>query len=574
MNANARPWTRYYAADTPRDLPKLSENHLAHFLRAYAGRYAQSPAFSTVLPGGQSGTLSYKDLDVRSDAFAAYLKEELGLVAGDRVALQLPNCLAFPIAAFGVLKAGLVLVNTNPLYTPAEMSYQFKDSGAKALIILDLFAEKLKQGLSGTAIKHVVTASVTEGFPALSGALIRFVMKYVRRGVPKCPVPHQDFGAALALGFGRLRTGVILENYIAQQGSGTLACLQYTGGTTGVSKGAMLSHGNLLSNIEQAYLFCSHRIILGQEVVLAPLPLYHIFAFTVNLLTFYRTGAHGILIPSPRPPSNLKAAFRRFNVTWMCGVNTLYAALLHEDWFVKRPPKNLKVSIAGGAALLGAVAEGWRALLGEAATEGYGLSEASPVVCFNPLGHGRVGCIGIPLPGTDVKLLREDGTEAALGENGELCVQGPQVMQGYWQRPEESAQVLQDGWLRTGDVAVMDADGFLRIVDRLKDVIVVSGFKVFPTEVEDCLSKLAGVRMAAVVGAPHGDQGEQVVAFIVADPSAGLGEQAVREHCRLSLTGYKVPKKIVFKDDLPKSNIGKILRKDLRAEAAKVVQAS
>jgi long-chain acyl-CoA synthetase len=569
---NPRPWTRYYAAGTPLDLPPLAEDHLARFLRAHAAIHAKRPAFSTVLPGGQTGTLSYRDLDARSDAFAVFLREELGLKPGDRVALQLPNCLAFPIAAFGVLKAGLVLVNTNPLYTPSEMVHQFKDSGAKALIISDLFANKLKQGLASTGVEHVVTASLTEGFPAFTGAVVRFVMKYVHRRVPKCPMPHWDFSAALARGSAGLKQGAPLQDYIAGQGPDTLAVLQYTGGTTGVSKGAMLSHGNLMSNVEQAYLFCRHRITTGQEVVLAPLPLYHVFAFTVNLLTFYRTGAHGVLIPSPRPPYNLKEAFRRFNITWMCGVNTLYAALLNEPWFQKRPPKSLKVAIAGGAALLEAVAERWRGMLGESPTEGYGLSEASPVVCFNPLGQGRAGCIGVPLPGTDVKLLAEDGGEAGPGESGELCVRGPQVMQGYWQRPEETEKVLQDDWLRTGDVATMEEDGFLRIVDRLKDVIVVSGFKVFPTEVEDCLAKLPGVRMEAVVGAPDGDHGEQVVAFVVAEPGAGLTEDSVREHCRKSLTGYKVPRRVVFADDLPKSNIGKILRKDLRADAARAVQ--
>ncbi|HTB22896.1 MAG TPA: AMP-binding protein [bacterium] len=569
---STRPWTSSYASGTPLDLPPLAQAHLAPFLRAHAAVHGPQPAFSTVLPGGQTGTLSFAELDARSDAFAVFLREELKLRAGDRVALQLPNCLAFPIAAFGVLKAGLVLVNTNPLYTPTEMAYQFKDSGAKALVISDLFANKLKSSLDGTAVEHVVCASLTEGFPLFTGTLVRLVMKYVHRRVPKCPVPHREFGAALALGAAKLRQGAGLDGYIAGQGPDSLAVLQYTGGTTGVSKGAMLSHGNLLSNVEQAYQFCKHRIVLGQEVVLAPLPLYHVFAFTVNLLTFYRTGAHGILIPSPRPPYNLKAAFKRFDVTWMCGVNTLYAALLNEPWFQKKPPRSLKVSIAGGAALLGAVAERWKQLLGESPTEGYGLSEASPVVCFNPLGQGRIGCIGVPLPGTDVKLLLENGSEAGPGEIGELCVRGPQVMRGYWQRPEESAQVLQDGWLRTGDVAGMEPDGFLRIVDRLKDLVVVSGFKVFPNEVEDCLAKLEGVRMAAVVGAPDGDHGEQVVAFVVADPAAGLTEAKVREHCRLSLTGYKVPKKVVFADDLPKSNIGKILRKDLKAEAAKAVQ--
>ena len=353
---STRPWIKSYAPGTPVDLPALAHTHLAHFLRAHAQANAQRPAFSTVLPGGQCGTMSFAELDARSDAFAAFLREELGLQAGDRVALQLPNCQAFPIAAFGVLKAGLVLVNTNPLYTPTEMAYQFKDSGAKALVISDLFANKLKSALAGTSVEHVVCASLAEGFPVFTGTLVRLVMKYVHRRVPKCPVPFRDFGAALDLGASRLRRGAKPDGYIAGQGHDSLAVLQYTGGTTGVSKGAMLSHGNLLSNVEQAYEFCKHRIVPGQEVVLAPLPLYHVFAFTVNLLTFYRTGAHGVLIPSPRPPYNLKAAFKRFEITWMCGVNTLYAALLNEAWFQKNPPKSLKVAIAGGAALTGAVA--------------------------------------------------------------------------------------------------------------------------------------------------------------------------------------------------------------------------
>ncbi len=570
---NARPWTRFYAPNTPHELPPLPEDHLARFLRAHASLHSHRPAFTTVLPGGQSGTLSFGRLDELSDAFAAHLREDLGLKPGERVALQLPNCLAYPIAAFGVLKAGLVLVNTNPLYTPAEMAYQLKDSGAAALVILDLFADKLEAGLAGTGVRHVVRASLAEGFGTLQGALVRFVLERMQRRVPRQARGLADLRSALEAGRRRIASGADPIAYTSGSGPDSLACLQYTGGTTGVSKGTMLTHGNLLSNVEQTWLFCRHRIVPEQEVVLAPLPLYHIFAFTVNLLTFYRTGSHGILVPSPRPLSNLKAAFRGRRITWMCGVNTLYAGLLAEPWFRERPPESLKFSLAGGAALLSAVAERWRVLQGNPVTEGYGLSEASPVVCVNPLGGERVGCIGVPLPGTDVRLLHDDGSEARQGEAGELCVRGPQVMKGYWNRPEDTAQVLRDGWLRTGDVAVMDEDGFLRIVDRLKDVVVVSGFKVFPNEVEDCLAKLQGVRLAAVVGAPAGDHGEQVVAFVVGEPGSRLTEEAVREHCRLSLTAYKVPKRVVFKDDLPKSNIGKILRKDLKAEAARVVAA-
>ena len=565
-----RLWTRFYAAGTAADLPPLAQDHIARFARAHAIIHAARPAFSTVLPGGQSGTLSYAKLDRASDYFAAYLRDELKLRAGDRVAIQLPNCLAYPVAALGVFKAGCVLVNTNPLYTAAEMAYQFKDSQAKALVVLDLFTDRLAQGLAGTAVEHVVLASLTEGFRPLTGALVRFVLKYIQHKVPPCPVAFTPLRGALRLGRTRLADGgaETLQGYLAGQGADTLAALQYTGGTTGVSKGAMLSHGNLLSNVEQAYAFCCHRIIPQQELVLAPLPLYHVFAFTVNFLTFYRTGAHSLLIPSPRPVSNLKAAFAKFDITWMTGVNTLYAALLGEKWFAARPPGKLKVAIAGGAALQSAVAERWRLALGEAPTEGYGLTEASPVVCFNPLGQGRPGCIGVPLPGTDVKLIKEDGHAAGPGEAGELCVKGPQVMQGYWGRPEDSAQVIRDGWLHTGDVAVMEHEGFLRIVDRLKDVVVVSGFKVFPNEVEDVLAKLVGVDQAAVVGAPDGEHGEQVVAFVVPTRGASLTVAGVREHCRQSLTNYKVPKLVVFKTDLPKTNIGKILRKDLRAEAA------
>jgi len=327
---DARPWTRLYAAGTPTQLPPLAQDHLARFVRAHALIHRDHTAFSTVLPGGQKGELSYGRLDRASDYFAAYLRQTLGLRPGDRVAVQLPNCLAYPVAAFGVFKAGCVLVNTNPLYTPAEMNYQYKDSGAKALVTLDLFGDKLAEGLAGTGVEHVVLASLTEGFPTLGGALVRFVLKHVQHRVPACPVAFTPFRAALSAGRGHLRAGADPQSWIAGQGAETLACLQYTGGTTGVSKGAMLSNGNLLSNVEQLYLFASHRIIPEQEVMLAPLPLYHVFSFTVHLLTFYRAGAHSVLVPSPRPVSNLRAAFKAYPVTWMTGVNTLYAALLGE----------------------------------------------------------------------------------------------------------------------------------------------------------------------------------------------------------------------------------------------------
>jgi long-chain acyl-CoA synthetase len=542
-------------------MPPLQHPHLPAMLRAQSAAYAAKPAFTVCLPNGASATLTYAELDAASDAFAVYLRETLKLEAGDRVAIQLPNCLAYPVAAIGVLKAACVLVNCNPLYTPTELENQLKDSGAKALVVLDLFAGRLAGLHEKTAVKHVVMARLTEFFPALKGALIQFVLKYVKKQIPPCPVPTLAFKDAL-----HPAPAAKALSYAEGLSRSSLAALQYTGGTTGVSKGAMLSHGNLLANVEQAYQFCKHRITLSQEVVLAPLPLYHVFAFTVNFLTFYRTGAHSILIPRPRPMSNMKAAFAKFPITWMTGVNTLYAALLNEKWFQAKPPLELKVAIAGGAALHGAVSERWQALIGDPVTEGYGLTESSPVVSFNPLGQGRAGCIGLPLPGIDVKLIKEDGSEAGPGEAGELYVQGPQVMQGYWQRPEESAQVLRGGWLATGDVAEMAPDGFLKIVDRLKDMIIVSGFKVFPNEVEDCLARLDGVAECAVIGVPNGEAGEAVKAYLVPKPGVTLTVEQVREHCKKSLTNYKVPKFVEFRTELPKTNIGKILRKSLRAE--------
>jgi long-chain acyl-CoA synthetase len=544
-------------------MPPLPYRHLPELFRAMTAEHGRNPAYSICLPNGASATLSFEQMDLQSDAFAAYLRETLKLQAGDRVGIQLPNCLAYAVAAFGILKAGCVLVNCNPLYTPAELEHQLQDAGATVLVSIDLFADKLATLKANTPVQHVVLAKLTEFFPFFEAAVIGIVLKYVRKQIPPCPVAVTPFAKAMAEGRAQAAKA---PAYAAALTPDSLAALQYTGGTTGVSKGAMLSHKNLLSNVEQAYQFCKHRITQGQEVVLAPLPLYHVFSFTVNLLTFFRTGAHGILVPNPRPISNLKAVFKKYPLTWMTGINTLYAALLSEKWFKAAPPQDLKVAIAGGAALQGAVSERWRVLIGDPVTEGYGLTESSPVVCFNPLGEGRAGYIGVPLPGIDIKLIKEDGSEAAPGEAGELCVQGTQVMQGYWKRPEESAQVLVDGWLHTGDVAVLEADGFVKIVDRLKDMIVVSGFKVFPNEVEDCLAHLEGVAECAVIGVPSGDSGEAVKAFIVTRPGVTLSIEQVREHCKKSLTNYKVPKFVEFRADLPKTNVGKILRKDLRKE--------
>jgi long-chain acyl-CoA synthetase len=557
-----RPWVPHYAPGTSADIGPIPYRHLADMVRQKSERYAGRTAFTQVMPNGMAGTLTYGEVDRHSDAFAAYLREELGLAAGDRVAIQMPNSLAYPVVLFGVLKAGCVAVNTNPLYTPTEMIHQFSDSGAKVLVISDLFADRLPAVVPKTQVRTVVTVRITEWFPAVPAFIIRAVLKYVKKQLPPTTVAHTTLRDALAAGSSR--TGAGVERYLEGVELDSVAALQYTGGTTGVSKGAMLTHRNLLANVFQMLEMNGAYLEEGEESVLTALPLYHIFAFTVNLLLFYEVGGHNVLIPSPRPPSNLKAAFEKFPVTWFSGVNTLFNALANEEWFRSAPPKGLKMSVAGGMALHGPVAAKWEKVTGTPVVEGYGLTEAAPVVSFNPVGSTvKVGSIGIPMPSTEVRCVDDQGNDVATGTAGELLVRGPQVMPGYWERPDETAKVLRDGWLYTGDVAEMDADGYITIVDRKKDMILVSGFNVYPNEVEEAIAHHPGVVEAAVIGVPDEASGEAVKAFVVRnDPS--LTAEDVVKHCRESLAAYKVPRQVEFRNELPKSPIGKILRKELR----------
>jgi len=562
-----KPWSAHYGAGTPVELPPLRHPHLVALLHDASDRFAGQTAFTTCMPNGMHGSLTYRQIARYSDAFAVYLREVAGLKAGARVALQAPNCLAFPVVAFGVLKAGCVLVNTNPLYTAAEMEHQFRDSGAEALVIVDMFADKLDTILARTSIRQVVVAEVSQFFSRVPRAVIRLVMKWWNRALPPIGVEHVRLDWVLAEGaVARDRHRIDVARYSEDLGPDTLALLQYTGGTTGSSKGAMLSHGNLLANLEQAFAMGASHIDEGREVVLTALPLYHSFAFTFNLLAFYAVGARNILVPTPRPIGNLQRAFDNYRITWVSGVNTLFNALLNEEWFAAFPPKHLKAAVAGGAALQHAVAERWQRVTGTRIAEGYGLTEASPVVSFNPLsGQQKPDSIGVPVPGTEVRLVDDHGEAVPLGEPGELVVRGPQVMQGYWQRPDETAATIRDGWLHTGDVAVMDGDGYFRIVDRKKDLILVSGFNVYPNEVEDAIAQMDAVLEVAVIGVPDAKTGEAVRAYVV--PLAdGLTEEQVRTHCRRLLTDYKVPKAVEFRRELPKTPIGKILRKELRAE--------
>ena len=565
----AKPWLAFYPPGAPTTIEAAPFRTLAELVSASARLYGDRTAYTAVMPNGMYGDLSFAEIDRMSDAFAVYLREVAGLDAGDRVALQAPNSLPVPVVAFGVFKAGCVLVNINPLYTAQEMGHQFKDATPKALVIVDMFADNLPEALKIQPIPNVIVTRVAEFMPGMVKGVIGLVQKFWDRSIPQVQVPHIRLPEALATGEKRRQSrNVAVETYTAGLDGSSLAALQYTGGTTGVSKGAMLTHGNIVMNMAQTMTFIEQHVKKGEEVVLTAIPTYHILAFTLNLLGFFWLGNRNILIPNPRPLANLKRAFENYQITWIVGVNTLFNGLMNEFWFAENPPKHLKASFAGGMALHGAVAERWLKMTGTHVIEGYGLTETSPVVTGNPIGKAREGSIGIPVPSTEIALLDDAGKPVQPGEAGELAVRGPQVMTGYWQRPDETAKVMTpDGFFRTGDIATMDPDGYFRIVDRKKDMILVSGFNVYPNEIEDCLARHPGVLEAAVIGVPDGAAGEAVKAFIVVlDESLTADE--IRAYCKTSLTGYKVPKQVEFRKELPKSNVGKILRKALRAENA------
>jgi long-chain acyl-CoA synthetase len=567
-----RPWTAFYRAGARVDIAAPAYRNLADMIGSVAATFGRAPAFTCCLPNGMNGTLSFQQVDAMSDALAAYLRDIAGLKAGDRVAVQMPNCLSFPVAAFGVFKAGCVLVNVNPLYTADEMARQFADSRPHALIIMDMFADKLRRATAGHPIPNIIITRVAEFLPVLPRGIVGLVQKHWDKSVRRIDLPHIRLPEALAAGRARISAGKSAVGTYHQDVTGDdVAVLQYTGGTTGTAKGAMLTHANLILNMEQT-MELIEGVQKGREVALTALPLYHIFAFTVNLLGFYWLGARNILIPNPRPLSNLKRAFENYKITWMSGVNTLFNGLTNEIWFQDSPPRHLKFASAGGMALQSSVAARWEAITGKPVLQGYGLTETSPVLTFNPLGKVREGSIGVPVPSTEILCLDDAGNPVAQGETGEIAARGPQIMKGYWEKPEETAKTMRGDWFLTGDIGVMDADGYVRIVDRKKDMIVVSGFNVYPNEVEDVLAAHPAVREAAVIGVPDPESGEAVKAFIVtSDP--GLSAETLRAYVREHLTGYKVPKLYEFRDELPKSNVGKILRKDLRAEALAQIAA-
>jgi long-chain acyl-CoA synthetase len=547
-------WLKSYPKGVP-EFAKLDEyNSLAHMFDECAERYSSLPAFANM-----GASISFSELNIESYNFAAYLQTELGLVKGDRVAIMLPNLLQFPVALYGVLRAGLVAVDVNPLYTAPELEHYLKDSGAKAIVILENFADVLGEVIDKTTVEKVILARVGDmlGFP--KSMLVNFVLKHIKHKIPKYQLINViTFNEVLAIGQQRQLVKPKLNR-------NDLAFLQFTGGTTGLAKGAMLSHGNLLANIAQAGAFVGPVLEEGKEIVITALPLYHIFSLTANCFLFTRIGGLNYLITNPRDMKGFVKELSKIKFTVITGVNTLFNGLLNTDGFSAIDFSHLKVTLGGGMAVQESVAREWQQVTGCVLAEAYGLTEASPAVTMNPYDLKEYnGTIGLPIPNTEISIQDDAGNHLGTEEAGELCVRGPQVMQGYWNRPEETASVLsEDGWLRTGDIAMVSEDGFVRIVDRKKDMILVSGFNVYPNEIENVVQSLPGVLEVAAVGVDDEESGEVVKLFIV-KKDASLTENDVLEHCKESLTRYKWPKYIEFRDELPKTNVGKILRRALR----------
>lgn len=557
-------WSDKRPAGVPNTIDLTVYKSVVEVFERSCKKFADRPAFSNM-----GVTLTYAELERLSAAFAGYLQANTDLQPGDRIAVQMPNVLQYPIAVFGAMRAGLVVVNTNPLYTAREMRHQFKDAGVRALVYLNMFGQKVQEVLPDTGIEYLIEAKMGDLMPAAKGWLINTVVDKVKKMVPAYQLPGAvSFKSALRLGGGHPIRPLTV-------GLDDIAVLQYTGGTTGLAKGAMLTHGNLVANMQQARACLSQPgpdgqplLREGQEVMIAPLPLYHIYAFTANCMCMMVTGNHNVLITNPRDIAGFIKELGKWRFSALLGLNTLFVALMDHPEFKKLDFSRLKLTNSGGTALVKATAERWKQLTGCGIVEGYGLTETSPIACTNPYGdRTRLGTVGIPVPGTTLKVINDDGVEQALGERGELCIKGPQIMKGYWQQDAATAEVLDaEGWFKTGDVAVIDPDGFVRIVDRKKDMIIVSGFNVYPNEIEDVVMAHPKVANCAVIGVPDERSGEAVKLFVVAR-EAGVSVEELRAYCKENFTGYKVPKHIVLRDSLPMTPVGKILRRELRDTA-------
>ncbi|WP_312238694.1 long-chain fatty acid--CoA ligase [Stenotrophomonas sp.] len=553
-----RPWLQSYPNGVPAEIDVNEFHSVSAVFDTSVAKYRDRPAYSSF-----GKTLTYGETDALVEQFAAYLLGELKLKKGDRVALMMPNCLQYPVATFGVLRAGLTVVNVNPLYTARELKHQLVDSGAAVIVVVDNFGDTVQQVIADTPIRHIVTTGLGDMLGA-KGVVVNFVLKYIKKMVPNYTLRGAvRFNQALKLGSRHSLPKVEIDH-------DDVAFLQYTGGTTGVAKGAMLTNRNLVANMQQASAWISASgIEMGKEWIITALPLYHIFALTANGLVFMKFGGCNHLITNPRDMKGFVKELKATRFTAITGVNTLFNGLLNTPGFDEIDFSSLKVTLGGGMAVQRAVAERWKKVTGVTLVEAYGLTETSPAACINPLDLAEYnGAIGLPIPSTDACVKDDDGKTLTPGEVGELCIKGPQVMKGYWQRPEETAKAIDaDGWLHTGDMARMDEQGFFYIVDRKKDMILVSGFNVYPNEVEDVIAMMPGVLEVAAVGVPDEKSGE-VVKVVIVKKDPNLTAEMVKEHARANLTGYKHPRIVEFRKELPKTNVGKILRRELRDSPA------
>ena len=546
-------WTKNYPSGVLNDINLNQYSSFVDLFNEGFEKYSNAIAFENM---GKS--ITYAELDELSKSFSNFLTQELKLKKGDRLAIQSPNVLQYPIALIGAIRSGIIVVNTNPLYTPDEMKHQFKDSGCKAILILSNFAHNLERIIKDTDIEHVIISNMGDMLGTIKGTLVNFVVKYVKKMVPNYSIDNfYSFKQAISIG----------KNYSYSQvniDSSDIAFLQYTGGTTGVSKGAMLSHKNVISNVIQVSSWMDILLEEKKEIVITALPLYHIFALVCNALVMFKYGARNILITNPRDMDGFVKELSKYKFSIITGVNTLFNGLLNNSKFADLDFKMLKVAFGGGMAVQDIVANKWKSVTGCPLVEGYGLTETSPVVTINPLdGTNKIGTIGLPIPQTDVKFIDDDGKEVSQGERGEICVYGPQVMEGYWKRENDTKDIIKQGWLHTGDIGVIDKDGFIKIVDRKKEMVLVSGFNVFPNEVEHVISSHPKVLEVGVIGVPDKKTTEAVKAVIVKKDES-LTEDEIKLFCKEKLTNYKCPKHVGFMDELPKSNVGKILRRIIK----------
>ena len=559
---SAFPWIKNYPPSVDKEVNVTAYNSVCDLFEESVRKFSNEIAFECM-----GKTMTFKVLDEMSANFANYLSQSLKLEKGSRVAIQMPNTLQYPVVMFGALRAGMIVVNTNPLYTPSEMKHQFNDAGVDVIVIVENFASNLEKIRNDISTKKIITTELGDMLGGLKGTLVNLVVKHVKKMVPAFSLPGSiSLKKALAEG----------SNYSFKPVRTSLndpAFLQYTGGTTGVSKGAELTHGNIVANMQQISAWMKPRLKEKEEIVITALPLYHIFALTVNCLAMLKIGAHNVLITNPR---DMKAfigdlAKKKFSV--ITGVNTLFNGLLNQEAFKSLDFSGLKIAVGGGMAVQKATAEKWKAVTGVPLAEGYGLTETSPVATCNPIdGTEKIGTIGIPLPNTQVMVADDDGNEVSLGEKGEIYIKGPQVMKGYWNRPDETAKVMHGEWFKSGDIGIMDEDGFFKIVDRKKEMILVSGFNVYPNEIEDCIASCPGVLEVGVIGMPDPKSTEKVVAYVVKKDQSLTAEQVIH-HCKESLTNYKVPKEVFFTDELPKTNVGKILRRKIKEKHLETIGA-